>query len=306
MPAGGGRWVLLETIVDTIGSIGVTPQAKFKRAWQRLESTQPQPRRMRHLRQLPFDEVMQGIRDGRDDFVEDFTASMYAGDFFLLKGAFDRSFLQDVARRVFAFGLSQPPAFHKMLDGTPDFHRIIDDGSTVDYSLRALRHGYYFYRFNLDPAGVYRDFSAAWRTVKTISGLEPDAFESNLPHDGTVDRIVVYLYPFGGGNLKAHIDPTNNHKTTTGVMMSTRGVDYDTGGFYCVGDDGKPIDLEPSVEAGDVFIFYPTVEHGVIPVDPHKPVDWTSPAGRWFLGVSSVDSDHVTQRVTGQHLAYGY
>lgn len=292
--------------MDTIGSIGVTPQAKFKRAWQRLESTMPQPRRMRNLRQVPFDEIMQGIRDGHDDFVEDFTASMYAGDFFLLKGAFDRKLLQDVARRVFAFGLSQPPSFHKMLDGTPDFHRIIDSGSTVDYSLRALRHGFYFYRFNPDPAGVYRDFSAAWRTVKTISGLEPDAFESNLPHDGTVDRIVVYLYPFGGGNLKAHIDPTNNHKTTTGVMMSTRGVDYDTGGFYCVGDDGKPIDLEPSVETGDMFIFYPTVEHGVMPVDPHKPVDWASPAGRWFLGVSSVDSDHVTQRVTGQHLAYGY
>lgn len=292
--------------MGTISSIGATPQAKFKRAWQRLESSAPQPRHMRNLRVVPSHEILQGIREGHNDFVEDFTSSMYAGDFFLLKGAFEREFLQDVARRVFAFGLSQPSSFHKMFDGTPDFHRIIDDGSTADYSLRALRHGFYFYRFNEDPAGVYRDFSSVWRTVKSISGLEPTAFESNVPHDGTIDRIVVYLYPFGGGNLKAHIDPTNNHKTTTGVMMSTRGVDYDTGGFYCVGPDRKPVDLEPSVEAGDIFIFYPTVEHGVIPVDPHKAVDWANPAGRWFLGVSSVDSDHVAQRVTGQHLAYEF
>ena len=292
--------------MDSLSQIGTTPQSKFKRAWQRLESSLPQPTYMRNLRVLPFAETLKNLRAGDDAFVEDFTASMYAGDFFLLKGAYSRDFLKGVARRVFDFGLSQPSSFHKMLDGTPDFHRIIEDATTVEYSLRALRHGYYFYRFNDDSTGVYRDFSPVWRTVKTISGLDGDAFEKNIPHDGTIDRIVVYLYPFGGGNLKAHIDPTNNHKTTTGVMMSTRGVDYDTGGFYCVGPDGKPIDLEPSIETGDMFIFYPTVQHGVLPVDPHKPVDWTSPAGRWFLGVSSVDSDHVAQRMTGTHMAYGY
>ncbi|MFM2130092.1 MAG: hypothetical protein RL477_1638 [Pseudomonadota bacterium] len=280
--------------------------ARFLRAWQRLEQSGPQPRHMRQLKLVPFKDMIAKIRAAEDAFVTEFTASLYGGDFYLLKGAFDPAFLKGVIRRVFDFGLSVAPSFHKMLDGTPDFHRIIDDGSTVDYSLRALRHGYYFYRFNDDATGVYRDFSPVWRSVKTISGLEPDAFENNLPHDGTVDRIVVYCYPFGGGNLKAHIDPTNNHKTTTGVMMSTRGVDYESGGFYCIDEAGKPIDLEPEIEAGDMFIFYPTLEHGVLPVDLGKPTDWKSPSGRWFLGVSSVDSDHVSQRVTGQHLAYGY
>lgn len=280
--------------------------ARFLRAWQSLEQSGPQPRHMRDLKIVSFAELMTQIRAADAEFVESFTASLYGGDFYLLKGAYEPEFLKGVIQRVFAFGQSQPPSFHKMLDGTPDFHRIIDDGSTVDYSLRALRHGFYFYRFNDDITGVYRDFTPTWRSVKTISGLEADAFERNVPHDGTIDRIVVYCYPFGGGNLKAHIDPTNNHKTTTGVMMSTRGVDYDSGGFYCVADDGKPIDLEPSIEAGDMFIFYPTMEHGVLPVDPQRPTDWDNPSGRWFLGVSSIDSDHVTQRVTGQHLAYGY
>jgi hypothetical protein len=292
--------------LDSLPRIGATPESKFLRTWQRLESSAPQPSHMRNLRMLPFAETMQKICEGNDVFIEDFLSSMYAGDFFLLKGAYSREFLQDVARRVFDFGLSRPSSFHKMLDGTPDFHRIIEDATTAEYSLRALRHGYYFYRFNEDPTGVYRGFTPVWRTVKSISGIDSDAFEKNVPHDGTIDRIVVYLYPFGGGNLKAHIDPTNNHKTTTGVMMSTRGVDYDTGGFYCIGSDGKPIDLEPNIEAGDMFIFYPTVQHGVLPVDTHKPVDWTNPAGRWFLGVSSVDSDHVAQRMTGINMAYGY
>jgi hypothetical protein len=279
---------------------------KYKQAWARLEAGAPPPRHMRELCVLSCADVMSNIAEGNDAFVDDFTSSLYAGDFYLLKGARSREFLQDVARRVFDFGLSKPASFHKILDGTPDFHRIIDDGSTKDYSLRALRHGYYFYRFNDDQTGVYTDFSETWSTVKMISGLAPAAFEKNLPHDGTVDRIVVYLYPFGGGNLKAHIDPTNNHKTTTGFMMSTRGTDYDTGGFYCVGTDGSPVDLEPKIEAGDIFIFYPTLEHGVLPVDPDKPVDWTNPAGRWFLGVSSIDSDQVEERVTGTHLSYGY
>ena len=152
--------------VDSLPRVGASPQSKFKQAWQRLESSRPQPSFMRKLRTVPFADLIRDIREGRDYFVEEFTASMYAGDFYLLKGAYSREFLQGVAQRVFGFGLSCPSSFHKMLDGTPDFHRIIDDGSTVAYSLRALRHGFYFYRFNADPAGVYRDFTPVWRTVK--------------------------------------------------------------------------------------------------------------------------------------------
>ena len=71
---------------------------------------------MRNLRVVPFADTIRNIRDGSDSFIDEFTSSMYAGDFYLLKGAYTREFLQGVARRVFDFGLSCPSSFHKMLD----------------------------------------------------------------------------------------------------------------------------------------------------------------------------------------------
>ena len=36
-----------------------------------------------------------------------------------------------------------------MLDGSPNFHRMIDKNVTKKYSLYAIKHSFYFYNWNI-------------------------------------------------------------------------------------------------------------------------------------------------------------
>ncbi|NQU57842.1 MAG: hypothetical protein HQ513_11445 [Rhodospirillales bacterium] len=255
---------------------------------------------------LSSEEFYSQVLEAEPAFVEGLVGGLYAGDLYLVKGAFSREDMDQIRLSLFDFAQSNPSSFHKMLDGTPDFHRIINENTTESspdgYSLRALRHGFHFYRWNGDPLNLFEKFKSHWQTLKVMSGLAPDAYEPNLPSDGVVDRIVCYRYPPGGGNLRRHLDPTNNHKYFTGIMLSERGVDYEEGGIYCVDTEGEIFDLEPWIKPGDFCFAYPTVEHGVLPVDPDKQTDWAVPDGRWFVGFSSVDSDCVENRKSGTHI----
>lgn len=275
------------------------PQNLFQLAWEHAEASGAQPRRLRKLITMESSDYYSRVMEADPDFVKTLVEGLYAGDLYLIKGAFSQNEMQSVIRDLFNFSESCPSSFHKMLDGTPDFHRVIDEGVTGDYSLRALRHGFHFYRWNGDPLNLFGMFRKHWRVLKTMSGLSPDAFEANIPSDGVVDRIVCYRYPPGGGNLRRHIDPTNNHKYFTGIMLSERGVDYSEGGIYCIDSEGEVYDLEPSIKPGDFCFGYPTLEHGVLPVDPEMETDWSTPGGRWFVGFSSVDSDHMRERQSG-------
>ena len=60
----------------------------------------------------------------------------------------------------------------------------------------------------------------------------------------------------------------------------------------------EKVDLETQLDIGDMVCAYPTVVHGVSAVDAHKPLDWTSIQGRWFLGLYSNDSNHNKKRTT--------
>ena len=102
----------------------------------------------------------------------------------------------------------------------------------------------------------------------------------------------------GGGGLDNHIDPTKNQRVIIGAMMSKRGVDYETGGFYCVDANMERVDFEPHLDVGDMVCAYPTMVHGVTAVDADKPLEWKSREGRWFLGLYSNDSNHIKKRTT--------
>lgn len=60
----------------------------------------------------------------------------------------------------------------------------------------------------------------------------------------------------------------------------------------------EKVDLETQLDIGDMLCIYPTLVHGVSAVDAHKPLDWTSIEGRWFLGLYSNDSNHINKRNT--------
>ena len=56
--------------------------------------------------------------------------------------------------------------------------------------------------------------------------------------------------------------------------------------------------MEDYLDIGDMVMFYPTLKHGVMTIDPDLSSDWSSPQGRWLLAFNSPQSNYKTQRET--------
>ena len=209
----------------------------------------------------------------------------------ILAGVFTREECDEMVAQVTAWGDEREPSFHKILTGVPDFHRIIDRQSSDAYSVTSVRHGYYYFRQNNHP--IWRRVAPLWRVFETLAGIPHGKYVNSRPSDGVVERLIFYAYP-NGGMLGTHVDPTNHHAIVVGGTLSERGRDFTAGGLYAIGKDGLRMDLEPHMRAGDFMLCYPTVKHGVAPIETNS--------ARWFMGLSIVDSDHVAERVTAERV----
>jgi len=275
----------------------------FAQAWAPHQNADPG--HLRRIRELRWDEFAYNVWTGGDALAQQYVDDIAAGDIYVLQRAIDPQWADAAVRDTRAWAADAPPSFHQMTERCPNFHRIIDADATKSYSVEAVRHGWYVFPWNNPWEGTpeLRPAIAVWRTLKLFNGLDPEAFETNTPKDGTVDRMLFYQYPPGGGRLDAHTDPTNHHPIFMTAMLSTRGRDFTSGGLFAIGPDGTAVDLEDKLRCGDLVIGHAKVKHGVAPIDPDAPLDWSHPGGRWSLGLCSVDSDHVAERVTAQRAA---
>lgn len=272
---------------------------KYLPVWERLERSKPLPERVRNVVEMDYRDFKDKVQRQEESFVESVTVSLYAGDVYLLKNAFPKEFMVALRKNAHAYAKNRPPEFYKMLEGSPDFHRIIDLEDGKKYSFRVCKHSCYFYPWNNDPLGLFPPIYERWRAVKLLMGLRPDEYEKNTPKDGVIDRIQVVRYPPRIGFLEPHSDPYRYQRLFFSGYMSKRGVDFQGGGFYLVGPGDRPVELEDQLEVGDVSIGYATVWHGVAPVDHDKESSWDKQDGRWFLSMYSNVSDEVPSRHTG-------
>ena len=68
-----------------------------------------------------------------------------------------------------------------MLEGCPNFHRIIDMDTGKKYSFKVCKHSYYFYKWNGDPIKIFNETYKRWRRIKVLMGLDQLAYENNTP-----------------------------------------------------------------------------------------------------------------------------
>jgi len=117
-----------------------------------------------------------------------------------------------------------------------------------------------------------------------FSGL-PSDFASQSVEKGFLCSGRVSHYPRGGGHYAKHSDPVDLEKCSIIVIMSKRGVDFETVGLYLEPKPGQILDVEPFVEPGDLIVFDQSVPHGVAPVDPHlgPELHWDDDRGRWMM-----------------------
>jgi hypothetical protein len=266
----------------------------FAEAWKENEG---KPQELRHIRLMQWEDFKESVEKEEDHFVQTLVGSLCLGDAWILKGAFAPRFIDVMRKRVISWCKQRPSEFHKMLDFCPDFHRVIDEEVSGLYSIRAIKHSAYFFRWNDDPLGIWPQITERWRVLKKAMGLNPLEYEDNRPSDGPVDRIQIVRYPPQHGFLEPHRDSAVHQKCFISGYMSKRGVDYQGGGFYFI-QDGKQVFAEDQIDVGDLCIAYADVLHGVAPCEGEY--SWEKDDGRWFLGLYSNAPDTQANRSTAK------
>ena len=283
---------------DQLDNHNMDPQNPFAYAWQKIETAGEKPRYARRIHIVDFDEFKDQILNANLESALSIVEGLYAGDCYILKNAYNQNLLAKIKQNAIQFADQRGSEFHKMFDGAPNFHRLIDAEAAKFYYADARRHIFYFFPWNNDDLNAFEEIYSRWNIMKVLGGFHADSYRNNIPSDGVVDRFHVFHYPRGGGSLETHGDPTKNQKTIMAGMMSKRGIDYEQGGFYFVKEGDIAVDCEPQLDPGDLVACYSTVLHGVAPVDPHKDFTWDYDQGRWFVGLYSVESDYIKERET--------
>ena len=281
-------------------------QKNINKYWDYLEKKYPSPQYVGQVKYLEFKDLKEAIDSKNEDYLKKIIKNMYVNkEAYILRNAAKKNLKETILDLANHYKKTRKISFHKMLDGTPNFHRAINKNITKKYSLFTIKHSFYFYNWNIKSklekklkAGVYRH----WRYVKSLAGNGKNQFEKNIPSVNQIDRLQIVRYPAGGGELRDHVDPRKNQRIVSGIIMSKIGEDFFKGGFYFKSSKTKKINIEKKLELGDAVIFYGSIAHGVEKVDPQEKLLWKSNKGRWFIGMFVNDSDHVHNRLTAKDL----
>ncbi len=278
----------------------------IKKYWNYLEKKYSCPRYVGNIKDLEFKDLKKAVDNKDQNYIKKIIKKMYVNkEAYILKNSANKKLKKTVIDLANHYKNTRETSFHKMLDGAPNFHRVIDKKITKKYSLFAIKHSFYFYNWNIKSKlekklkeGVYKH----WRYVKFLAGNSKNKYEKNIPSDGQVDRLQIVRYPAGGGELRDHVDPRKNQRIVSGIIMSQIGKDFVKGGFYFKSSKSKKINIEKRLEEGDAVMFYGSIAHGVEKVDPKEKLIWNSNKGRWFIGMFVNDSDHVKNRITAKDI----
>jgi len=278
----------------------------LQKYWNYLEKKYKPPVCVSKVNILDFKKLKKEIDSKNIFFIKNIIRKMYInGEAFILRNASKKNLKEKIVKLAKHYDKKQKSSFHKMYDGAPNFHRIIDKSITKKYSLYAIKHSYFFYNWNIKTKlekefknGVYYH----WRYIKLLAGNNKYQYEKNIPSQNQIDRLQIVNYPNGGGELRDHVDPRKNQRVVSGLIMSKKGIDFDSGGFFFRNKKNKKINIEDKLEIGDSVVFYGSIVHGVEAVDINKKLDWKSYKGRWFIGMFVNDSDHVAKRITARDL----
>jgi hypothetical protein len=204
------------------------------------------------------------------------------GDVVLIKNVLEKKLIRNIKNYLANLGKSSIPNYQSITEGAPNYHRINhwDDRSYV----KGCFHQFSFFPWNQD---IFNFFSLTRNIffLKNLLNNQPrDNFLKMKSENSCIARLSFQFYPKGIGSLNKHSDPVDHHQLTVPTLvMSKRGIDYETGGVYVESQNQEHIFIEDECEIGDVILFNAQIPHGVITIDEHKEIDWLSFEGRWMM-----------------------
>jgi hypothetical protein len=246
-----------------------------------------------------FKQVLSEFQNGNRVFIDDLVTKLAKGAFVILRNSFDLDELDTLKDEFNILEEGTASAFHKMLEGVPNYWRDITDELSSKYAVPVVKKSAYFFPMNQDSNNVYKIVYPKWRLLKALSGLSPFEYEGLTPKDGKVDRIQIVKYPPGSGYLDAHHDPSHNQRLIMSAYLTKRGVDFTGGGFWAIVKGEGKKNFEDMLEVGDIGVCYAHIIHGVDSSEKSENGGNEKPFGdRWFMGLYTNDSDEIQNRRT--------
>ena len=282
-------------------------ESKYKPIWSKLLKNKKLPSKFTGVKVINYKDLKILKNQFSLDNAENLINEFLDGKVLIVKKVFDDDIVKYIKKKVINFWNHNPDTYFKMIENCPDFHRVITPEIAKNYVVGAVRHTTYFFPWNNDPCKFNETIYERWRYCKYIGGLKFNEYESNTPRDGSVDRIQIVCYPPKYGGVETHIDTySNNNLAISCYLSSKNNLDFQSGGFYCLDKENKEIDLESYIDAGDMSLYCPTIEHGVKAIDEHSKIDnydWYSGTGRWWMGLFTNDSNLTKNRKTSKSLS---
>ena len=214
--------------------------------------------------------------------IEAMRGSLLAGRVTVCRGLLSKERLEPIREYLTRVAEHSIPNYQAIEPNCPNFHRINDWDERAYVS--GGFHQFSFFPWNQDPFRLFDLFKDVFHLKNLVSGLPADAFLARAPEQGCIARLSFQFYPRGVGGLTLHADPKDYHQLTVPVViLSERGVDFQTGGLGVGRADGSVVDLEGELSWGDVVYFHPQMPHEVARIDPDVEGDWLDFRGRWMV-----------------------
>ena len=136
--------------------------------------------------------------------------------------------------------------------------------------------------------GMRDTFRKVSRVRNLLYGLPKDFAIEAIADNGYWTASRIHQYPAGGGFFIGHRDTTLldvAKEKGTGffqviIVMSKKGEDFDSGGAFIDGSNGERLNIDDSVELGDIVVYDGQTFHGVEDIDPHRKLSLNTINGR--------------------------
>ena len=115
--------------------------------WINIEDQFPQPSILRNIVEMESTKFLEIIKNLDKTKIEEIITNLYSGDFYIFKKALTKDYLEGLKNKLVEFSINNPSTFHKIIENCPNFHRIQDEKTLGNYSIDAIRHSYYFFRW---------------------------------------------------------------------------------------------------------------------------------------------------------------
>lgn len=116
----------------------------LQKYWQKLEAKKSPPKFVKKINILEFSKLKKAIDTKNVFYIKNLAKKMYDGEAFIVRNSAKKNLKNIIIKLAKHYDKKTKSSFHKMLNGTPNFHRIIDKRITQKYSLYAIKHSYFF------------------------------------------------------------------------------------------------------------------------------------------------------------------